>query len=162
MDRHPLVGARERCDCLLFPISGRERLGERPVGTALRGWIVSEHPDRLTREQAARSQRWYHRSVLLEDLRYHLDLVDVGDDEYRALFMDRVRGFLEGAGPAAIGAIGGAVVPLVGALSEAWQFAVLAGAALALLLFRRGVVVTLVTAGLVGAVAGVAGAPLPS
>ena len=38
------------------------------------------------------------------------------------------RAFLEGAGPAAIGAILGAAVPLAGALSESWQYGVLAAA----------------------------------
>ena len=63
----------------------------------------------------------------------------------------RARVFLDGAGPAAAGAILGAVVPLAGALSEPGQAAVLAGALLALLVARRGVVVTLLTAGVVGA-----------
>jgi chromate transporter len=71
------------------------------------------------------------------------------------------RGFLDGAGPAAIGAILGSAVPLAGALDEAWQFAVLAAAAVALLAVRMGVVVTLVTAGAIGAVLALAGAPLP-
>lgn len=72
-----------------------------------------------------------------------------------------VRAFLDGAGPAAIGAIIGAAIPLALALDEAWQFAVLAGAAVALLVFRRGVVTTLLAAGAVGVVASFAGAPLP-
>jgi chromate transporter len=60
--------------------------------------------------------------------------------------------FLEGAGPAAIGAIAGASITLALALRHPWQGAVLAAAALALLVARRGVVETLVTAGVVGAV----------
>ncbi len=71
-----------------------------------------------------------------------------------------VRAFFDGAGPAAIGAILGSAVPLALALSEAWQWAVLAGAASALLVLRRGVVVTLLAAGVVGALAVVLGAPL--
>jgi chromate transporter len=46
------------------------------------------------------------------------------------------RAFLDGAGPAAVGAILGAAVPLADALAEWWQAAVLAGAALVLLLGR--------------------------
>jgi chromate transporter len=69
--------------------------------------------------------------------------------------------FLGGAGPAAIGAILGAAIPLAGALRETWQFVVLAAAALALLLARRGVVLTLLTAGAAGAVVALAGGPLP-
>jgi chromate transporter len=65
-----------------------------------------------------------------------------------------VRAFLDGAGPAAIGAIIGSAVPLALALGEGWQYAVLAVAAVALLVFRAGIVVTLVAAGAVGAVVG--------
>ena len=49
-------------------------------------------------------------------------------------------------GPAAIGAILGAAVPLARALTEDWQYAVLAGAAVLLLPGRRGVVLTLLAA----------------
>jgi chromate transporter len=74
----------------------------------------------------------------------------------------RPRAFLDGAGPAAIGAIIGAAVPLALALSETWQLAVLAAGALLLLAARRGVVMTLLLAGLAGAIAALAGAPLPA
>jgi chromate transporter len=71
------------------------------------------------------------------------------------------RAFLDGAGPAAIGAILGAAVPLSGALRETWQYAVLACAAIALLVLRRSAVPTLLAAGLAGVVLALAGAPLP-
>jgi chromate transporter len=71
------------------------------------------------------------------------------------------RAFLDGAGPAAIGAILGAAVPLSGALRETWQYAVLACAAIALLALRRSAVPTLLAAGLAGVVLALAGAPLP-
>jgi len=71
------------------------------------------------------------------------------------------RSFLSGAGPAAIGAILGTVVPLAGALSEPWQYAVLAAAAVMLLALRRGVVLTLLLAAAAGAAIAVAGGPLP-
>jgi chromate transporter len=71
------------------------------------------------------------------------------------------RAFLDGAGPAAIGAILGATVPLAGALGEGWQLAVLAAAALSLLALRRGVVLTLLGAGALGVVVALAGGPLP-
>ncbi len=74
---------------------------------------------------------------------------------------DRARGFLDGAGPAAIGAILGSAVTLAGALHLGWQFAVLAAAAVALLILRRGVVETLIGAGAVGVGLALAGAPLP-
>jgi len=75
---------------------------------------------------------------------------------------ERVRSFLNGAGPAAIGAIIGVAIPLALALQHAWQFALLAAATIALLPLRRSVVVTLVTAGVVGSIAAGLGAPLPS
>jgi chromate transporter len=71
------------------------------------------------------------------------------------------RAFLDGAGPAAIGAILGATIPLTGALSETWQYLVLAGAALSLLALRRGIVLTLLAAGLAGVVIALAGGPVP-
>jgi chromate transporter len=72
------------------------------------------------------------------------------------------RAFLDGAGPAAIGAIAGAAIPLALALAETWQLAVLAAAAFALFVLRRGVVLTLIAAGGAGALATALGAPLPS
>jgi chromate transporter len=79
----------------------------------------------------------------------------------RLLANERVVAFLAGAAPAAAGAIIGAAIPLTAALSEVWQYAVLAAAALALLVLRRGVVITLLAAGTVGAAAGLLGAPMP-
>jgi chromate transporter len=73
-----------------------------------------------------------------------------------------IRAFLDGAGPAAIGAIIGSAIPLALALDHAWQVGVLAGAAAALLLGRRSVVLTLVTAGTVGLAAALLGAPVGS
>jgi chromate transporter len=72
----------------------------------------------------------------------------------------RARQFLDGAGPAAIGAILGSAVPLTRALEENWQYGVLAAAAIALLL-RRGVVTTLLLSGLAGTIVALAGGPLP-
>lgn len=71
------------------------------------------------------------------------------------------RAFLAGAGPAAIGAILGSAIPLAGALSCTWQYAILAVAAIALLALRRGVVPVLLAAGAVGSVVALAGGPLP-
>jgi chromate transporter len=73
----------------------------------------------------------------------------------------RARAFLNGAGPAAIGAIVGVAIPLALALGQAWQYAVLAGAFVVLLGLRRPVVVTLIGAGVIGAIAALLGAPLP-
>ena len=64
----------------------------------------------------------------------------------------RARAFLDGAGPAAIGAIYGSAIPLTRALSHTWQYAVLAGALILLLALRRSVVLTLLGAGATGVV----------
>jgi chromate transporter len=71
------------------------------------------------------------------------------------------RAFLDGAGPAAIGAIFGAAIVLATALREGWQFAILGAALIGLLMLRRGVVETLLGAGVIGTVLALAGAPLP-
>jgi chromate transporter len=78
----------------------------------------------------------------------------------RLLLDERVTAFLAGAAPAAAGAIIGSAIPLAAALSETWQYMVLAAAAIALLALRRGIVLTLLVAGTVGAVAGLMGAPI--
>jgi chromate transporter len=74
---------------------------------------------------------------------------------------ERARAFLDGAGPAAIGAILGSAVTLAGAIDEGWQWGVLAAAAVSLLILRRGVVTTLIAAGAIGVVLALAGASLP-
>jgi len=73
----------------------------------------------------------------------------------------QAQSFLDGAGPAAIGAILGSAILLAGALSQPWQYAVLAGAAVLLLGLRRGVVVTLLAAAAAGLGVALAGGPLP-
>jgi chromate transporter len=85
-----------------------------------------------------------------------------GADRFHALLRDaRARAFIDGAAPAALGAILGSAVPLAAALQEGWQWAVLAAAAVALLGLRVGVVPALLAAGAVGTVVGLAGGPLP-
>jgi hypothetical protein len=74
--------------------------------------------------------------------------------------------FLDGAGPATIGAILGSAILLAGTLREPWQFAVLAGAAVLLLgpalpVVRHGVVLTLLAAAATGLLVALAGGPLP-
>jgi chromate transporter len=69
--------------------------------------------------------------------------------------------FLGGAGPAAIGAILGAAIPLAGGLHEAWQWVLLGVAAASLLILRRNIVLTIVAAGVSGAVLALLGVPLP-
>jgi chromate transporter len=69
--------------------------------------------------------------------------------------------FLDGAGPAAIGAILGSALPLTAALTQPWQYAVLAAAMVLLLALRRGVVFTLLAAGAAGLIISLAGGPVP-
>jgi len=64
----------------------------------------------------------------------------------------RARAFLDGAGPAAIGAILGSAITLTRALAHPWQYAVLAAALVLLLALRRGVVLTLLAAAAAGVV----------
>jgi chromate transporter len=68
--------------------------------------------------------------------------------------------FLSGAGPAAIGAIAGAAIPLARALQHAWQAGVVVAAAIWLLGFRRSVAAGLVAAGVAGVAAAFLGAPV--
>ena len=70
------------------------------------------------------------------------------------------RAFLDGAGPAAVGAILGATVPLVQVLDQWWQFAVLAVAAIALLVRASGFWV-LVGGAACGLLAGAVGLTVP-
>jgi chromate transporter len=76
--------------------------------------------------------------------------------------LDRIRGdrraraFLDGAGPAAIGAILGSAITLTRALTHPWQFPILAAAFVLLLPLRRGVVLTLVAAGVTGVIVALA------
>ncbi len=75
---------------------------------------------------------------------------------------DKPQAFLDGTGPAAIGAILGSAYLLARALSQPWQLAILAAAVLLLLVVRRGVVATLLCAAVAGVIIVVAGAPLPA
>jgi chromate transporter len=68
--------------------------------------------------------------------------------------------FLSGAGPAAIGAIAGASIPLALGIAHVWQVFVLVGAAVAIIGLRRSVVLTLLCAGVVGAVGAALGLPI--
>ncbi len=86
----------------------------------------------------------------------------VGGRHFRVLRDNpTAQSFLGGAGPAAIGAILGAAIPLARALGPWWQFVLLGAAACSLLLLRRGVVTTLVGLGAIGALlAGLHVAPI--
>lgn len=83
-----------------------------------------------------------------------------------AKHFDRIRGngyvraFLDGAGPAAVGAILGSAVPLAMSISQTWQYVVLAVAVVAVF-SRVNVVITLLLAAGAGVLATAFGLPLP-
>jgi chromate transporter len=72
---------------------------------------------------------------------------------------NKVQAFFTGAGPAVVGAIAGSAVSLGLAFQHLWQIPVLAGALVWLLVARRGVVIGLLVAGVVGIVVALAGVP---
>jgi chromate transporter len=87
-------------------------------------------------------------------------LVMAGARHFDRLRTDpRIQAFFVGAGSAVIGAIAGSAIPLGLELAHLWQLGVLTVAAVWLLAFRRGPVLALVGAGMIGLVAVVAGAP---
>src|SRR3954453_1973154 len=55
---------------------------------------VSEH---LAAEGPRGAKHWYDESVVGDDLRYYVNVLDSADEEYRALFLDRVNAFLDKA-----------------------------------------------------------------
>jgi chromate transporter len=84
-----------------------------------------------------------------------------GARHFGALRTNRVaQGFLAGAGPAAIGAIAGASIPLALAITEGWQVVILVVAAALIIGLRRSVVLTLVGAGVIGAIGAALGLPV--
>ena len=70
-----------------------------------------------------------------------------------------VQAFLDGAGPAAIGAIVGSAATLAATIRHPWQAVVLGLAALWLLLLRRGVVSALLGGAALGVIAAFVGLP---
>jgi chromate transporter len=85
----------------------------------------------------------------------------LGGERFDRLRANRdARAFLDGAGPAAVGAILGAAVPLAMGLGEWWQAAVLAGAA-ALLALGKPPLWPLAGGALAGLAVALAGGPLP-
>lgn len=56
---------------------------------AVRAHLAAHAPGKLC--------RWYDASIVADDLRLHLNLLDEAGDDYRALFMARVSAMLDGA-----------------------------------------------------------------
>jgi len=89
--------------------------------------------------------------------------VAAGGRHFDSLRANRaVQAFLSGAGPAAIGAIAGSAIPLGLGIAHLWQVALLVGAVVSVVVLRLGVVLTLLGAGLLGAIAALAGLPIGS
>jgi chromate transporter len=89
-------------------------------------------------------------------------IVGLGGARFERLRASRnARAFLDGAGPAAVGAILGACVVLAASIADTWQWVVLGVAAVVLVMTRAGTTTVLAIAALAGAVAALAGAPLP-
>ena len=83
-----------------------------------------------------------------------------GARHFGALRTNRIaQSFLGGAGPAAIGAIAGASIPLALAIAHVWQVFVLAGAFMVIVGLRRSVVLVLVGTGVIGALGAALGLP---
>jgi CDP-glycerol glycerophosphotransferase len=55
---------------------------------------VSEH---LAADGPRGSKRWYDETVVADDLRHYVNTLDMADDAYRQLFLDRVNEFLDQA-----------------------------------------------------------------
>jgi CDP-glycerol glycerophosphotransferase len=51
--------------------------------------------DYLIEHGPGKAHRWYEQSVVAEDLRYHLNVLEVADDEYREIFVERVNAFID-------------------------------------------------------------------
>jgi chromate transporter len=71
-----------------------------------------------------------------------------------------VESFLNGAGPAVVGAIAGSAIPLGLSFQHQWQLPILAGALLWLFGARRGVVSALLIAGVIGVFLALVGVPV--
>src|SRR3954451_20904669 len=48
-----------------------------------------------------RGKRLYDASVVADDLRYYLNVLDIADERYREVFIERVNAFLDGVSPSA-------------------------------------------------------------
>jgi CDP-glycerol glycerophosphotransferase len=58
---------------------------------------VGRASDHLGRHSSRKAKRWYDQTVVADDLRYFLNVLDRADDDYRSLFLDRVNAFLDRA-----------------------------------------------------------------
>jgi CDP-glycerol glycerophosphotransferase len=92
--REPVYLYREREDGVLSITQRRAEL------QSLRDRLAAvEEVSAFLGARSAAARRWYDESVVEDDLRYHIDVLDAAGDEYRALFLERANAFLDRAGP---------------------------------------------------------------
>ncbi len=60
---------------------------------------ISDVRDHLDRTGHKKARRWYDESIVADDLRYYLNALEGADDEFMALFLDRVNALLDTASP---------------------------------------------------------------
>ncbi|MCW2989969.1 MAG: sle [Solirubrobacterales bacterium] len=53
------------------------------------------HVSRFLARHKRRAKRWYDASVVAEDLRYYVNVLPHADEDYKALFLDRVNAFCD-------------------------------------------------------------------
>ena len=70
-----------------------------PRGLTDRMLAIEEVSDHLGRKGPRGAKRWYDESVVADDLRYYVNGLEAADDDYKALFLDRVNAFLDKASP---------------------------------------------------------------
>jgi CDP-glycerol glycerophosphotransferase len=54
--------------------------------------------DFLAEQGPRQAHRWYEDSVIAEDLRYHLNVLEAADEEYREIFVERTNAFFDRIG----------------------------------------------------------------
>ncbi|MEA2429443.1 MAG: CDP-glycerol glycerophosphotransferase, partial [Thermoleophilaceae bacterium] len=73
----------------------QRRLEKRALLDRMKGIErVTEH---LGKHGPRGSRRWYEQSVVADDLRYYINVLDSADEEYRELFLDRLNAYLDKA-----------------------------------------------------------------
>ena len=73
----------------------QRRLEQRALLDRLQA--IQDVSDHLERHGPRRAKRWYDESVVADDLRYYVNVLEGADDAYVELFMDRVNAYLDGA-----------------------------------------------------------------
>ena len=73
------------------------RLEKRALLDRLRS--VQDVSETLGRLGPRGAKRWYEETVVADDLRYYMNALDIADDDYVELFLDRVNAYLDRASP---------------------------------------------------------------